>query len=131
MIQNFLFCWQIVGVSEEVGLPKERHEHGGRARHHALLRRAAHVPAGTLIFLFHSEDRDQIHPRKETNILKNILLFNTPNVHSTAFTSLRDHLPSCLAETNGLLFSQRLHASFSPRDRMPPFLPKTTCFLVS
>jgi hypothetical protein len=45
------FCWQIVGVSEEVGLPEERHEHGGRARHHALLRRATHVPAGTLSFL--------------------------------------------------------------------------------
>ena len=38
-------------MSEEVGLPEERHEHGGRARHHALLRRATHVPAGTLTFL--------------------------------------------------------------------------------
>jgi hypothetical protein len=64
--KNISFCWQIAGVSEEVGFPEERHEHGGRARHHALLRRATHVPAGILFFLLLHLTFHITHARKQT-----------------------------------------------------------------
>ncbi len=121
-------------MSEEVGLPEERHEHGGRARHHALLRRATHVPAGILFFLllhFLSPTQGNQHFKKYT-VVKFLMYIQQRSLHSETTSlpvsqrppfslSRRDRMPPCLPETAGLLVSQRFSYSF-------PFYQNLLCF---